>query len=88
MIKSYSLPIPRIADCIDQIGNAKFVSTFNILKCFLQVPSTQRASEVSAFVTPSGLYQYKVMPFGMKNAPLTFQRMVNNIRDIDLCDVK
>ena len=89
MIKSYSLPIPRIADCIDQIGNAKFVSTFNILKGFSQVPSTQRASEVSAFVIPSGLYQYKVMPFGMKNAPSTFQRMVNKlVRDIDRCDVK
>ena len=43
---------------------------------------TQRAPEISAFVTPSGLCQYKVMQFGMKNA--TFQRMVNKlVRDID-----
>ena len=75
--KSDSFPIPRIADCIDQIGNAKFVSTFDMLKGYWQVPLTQRAREISAFVTPSGLYQYKVMPFGMKNAPATFQRMVN-----------
>ena len=85
--KSDSFPIPRIADCIDQIGNAKFVSTFDMLKGYWQVPLTQRACEISAFVTPSGLYQYKVMPFGMKNAPATFQRMVNKlVRDIDGCE--
>ena len=64
--KSDSFPIPRIANCIDQIGNAKFVSTFDMLKGYWQVPLTQRAHEISAFVTPSGIYQYKVMPFGMK----------------------
>ena len=85
--KSDSFPIPRIADCIDQIGNAKFVSTFDMLKGYWQVPLTPRAREISAFVTPSGLYQYKVMPFGMKNAPATFQRMVNKlVRDIDGCE--
>ena len=85
--KSDSFPIPRIADCIDQIGNAKFVSTFDMLKGYWQVPLTQRAREISAFVTPSGLYQYKVMQFGMKNAPATFQRMVNKlVRDIDGCE--
>ena len=85
--KSDSFPTPRIADCIDQIGNAKFVSTFHMLKGYWQVPLTQRAREISAFVTPSGLYQYKVMPFGMKNAPATFQRMVSKlVRDIDGCE--
>ena len=59
-----SFPIPRIADCIDQIGNAKYVSTFDMLKGYWQLPLTQRAREISAFVTPSGLYQYKVMPVG------------------------
>ena len=70
--KSDSFPIPRIADCIDQIGNAKFVSTFDMLKGYWQVPLTQRARK---------------MPFGMKNAPATFQRMVNKlVRDIDGCE--
>ena len=40
---------------------------------------TDRAKEISAFVTPDGLYQYKVMPFGMKNSPATFQRVVNSL---------
>ena len=84
--KTDSFPIPRIDDCIDRIGNAKFVSKFDLLKGFWQIPLTKRASEVSAFVTPDGLYQYKVMPFGLKNAPATFQRMINNvIKDLDFC---
>ena len=85
--KSDSFPIPRIGDCIDQIGNGKFVSTFDMLKGYWQVPLTQRARKISMFVTPSGLYQYKVMPFGMKNALATFQRMVNKlVRVIDGCE--
>ena len=45
-----------------------------------------RAKEISAFVTPDGLYQYKVMPFGMKNSPATFQHLVNElIFNVDGC---
>ena len=58
-----------------------------MLKGFWQVPLTERAKEILAFVTPSGLYQYKVMPFGMKNSPATFQRLINNIiAGLDGCD--
>ena len=46
--KSDSFPILRIADCIDEIGNAKFVSTFDMLKGYWQVPLTQRARKISA----------------------------------------
>ena len=51
------------------------------------MPLTERAKELSAFVTPSGLYQYKVMAFGMKNSPATFQRLINSdTSGIDGCD--
>ena len=75
--KTDSFPIPRIDDCIDKVGNAKYVTKFDLLKGFWQIPLTQRAKEVSAFVTPDGLFQYKIMPFGMKNSPATFQRLIN-----------
>ena len=85
--KSDSFPIPRMEDCIDRIGKAKYVTKFDSLKGFWQVPLTPRAKEISVFVTPSGLYQYKVMPFGMKNSPATLQRLINSIiSDIDGCD--
>ena len=85
--KTDSFPIPRIDDCIDKVGNSKFVTKFDLLKGFWQVPLTDRAKEVSAFASPNGLYQYKVMPFGMNNSPATFQRLVNNvICGLDGCD--
>ena len=87
LTKSDSYPIPRIDDCIDKVGKAKYVSKFDLLKGYWQVPLTERAKEVSAFVTPKGLFQYKVMAFGMKNAPATFQRLLNNvIKNLDGCD--
>ena len=86
--KTDSFPIPRIDDCIDQIGSAKFVSKFDLMKGYWQVPLTPRAREVSAFVTPNGLYEYLVMPFGMKNAPATFQRMMTEVvKGLDGCGV-
>ena len=58
--KTDSFPIPRIDDCIDKVGNSKYITKFDLLKGFWQVPLTDRAKEVSAFATPNGLYQYKV----------------------------
>uniref|UniRef100_A0A096M9Z4 ribonuclease H n=1 Tax=Poecilia formosa TaxID=48698 RepID=A0A096M9Z4_POEFO len=72
-------PLPRMDDCVDQVGSANFVSKFDLLKGYWQVPLTQRAREVSAFVTPTGLFSYTVMPFGLRNAPATFQRLMNRV---------
>ena len=77
--RSDSFPIPRVDDCIDQIGHSQYISKFDLLKGYWQVPLTEQAKEVSTFVTPDGLYQYTVMPFGMKNAPATYQRMINKV---------
>ena len=86
--KSDSYPIPRMEDCIDNVSQAKYVSKFDLLKGYWQVPLTPRAKEVSAFVTPDGFYQYKVTPFGMKNSGATFQRMMNNLLlELEGCDV-
>jgi len=56
-----SYPIPRVDDCIDKIGHAKYVSKFDLLKGYWQVPLSRRARELSAFVTPDGLFQYRVV---------------------------
>lgn len=72
-----SFPLPRIDDCVDTIGAALYVSKLDLLKGYWQVPLTPRASEISAFVIPDNFLQYTVMPFGMCNAPATFQRLIN-----------
>lgn len=74
-----SYPLPRILDCIDCIGNAMYVTTCDLLKGYWAVPLTQRAKEISAFVTPKGLWQYKVAPYGMRNSGATFQRLMNQV---------
>ncbi|KAL0150446.1 hypothetical protein M9458_054263 [Cirrhinus mrigala] len=72
-------PLPRVEDCVDSVGSAKFVTKIDLLKGYYQVPLTPRAQEVSAFITPSGLYSYNVMSFGLRNAPATFQRLMNRV---------
>lgn len=64
--KSDSFPLPRIDDCVDSAGSANFVSKFDLLKGYWQVPLSKRAQEIASFVTPSGLYSFTVMPFGLK----------------------
>ena len=77
--KTDVFPIPRVDDCIDRIGSAKYLTKMDLLKGYWCVPLTERGREISAFVTSSGLYEYNVLPFGMKNAPATFQRMMESV---------
>ena len=54
---------------------------------YWQVPPLIAPKKFRPFAPPDALYQYRVMPFGMKNAPVTFQRMVNHIvADIEGCE--
>lgn len=86
--KADSFPLPRMEDCVDRVGNAKFVTKLDLLKGYWQVPLTQRASEISAFVTPDNFLQYKVLAFGMRNAPATFQRLMCSVlSDVENCEV-
>ena len=73
-------------DFIDKVGKAKYVTEFHLLKGFWQVLLTEHTKEISAFVTPQGLYQYKVMLFAMKNSLGTFQLLIKKvITDLEDC---
>ena len=78
-VLTQTTPCRELRDCIDRIGSSKYVTKADLLKGYWQVPLTDRTKQLSAFVTPDGLYQYRVMPFGLKNAPATFQRMINQL---------
>lgn len=60
-------------------GSAAFISKLDLLKGYWQIPLTNRACEISAFVTPDSFCQYTVMAFGTRNAPATFQQLVNKV---------
>ena len=72
-------PMPRIDELIDRAGQARFITTIDLTKGYWQVPLTERAKIKSAFVTPFGLYQFRVMPFGLQGAPATFPRLVDRV---------
>ena len=77
--KPDSFPLPRVEDCIDRVGAARYVTKLDLLKGYWQVPLTPQATEISAFVTPDSFMQYTVMAFGMRNAPDTFQRLMQRV---------
>ncbi len=77
--KPDSFPLPRLEDCVDRVDSSQFVTRLDLLKGYWQVSLTARASEISAFVTPDNFLQYKVMAFGMRNAPATFQRLMREV---------
>lgn len=76
---SDSYPLPLIEDLIDRVGQSRFVTTIDLQKGYYQISLTEKARKISAFITPFGLYHYTVMPFGLCNAPATFQRIINYV---------
>uniref|UniRef100_A0A8C5PP08 ribonuclease H n=1 Tax=Leptobrachium leishanense TaxID=445787 RepID=A0A8C5PP08_9ANUR len=74
-------PMPRVDELLDQISRGHFLTTVDLCKGYWQIPLAEEATPKSAFITPFGLYQFRVMPFGMKNAPATFQRLIDCLLD-------
>ena len=72
-------PMPRIDDILDQLGKPQFISTMDLTRGYWQVPVEQKARHKTAFSTPFGLYQFKMMPFGLQGAPATFQRLMDHV---------
>jgi len=69
-------PIPRIEDLVDRVGRAKFLTKVDMTRGYWQVPLDDYSGPISAFVTPSGHFQWRFLPFGLRNAPATFSRLV------------
>ncbi|KMQ82914.1 enzymatic polyprotein endonuclease reverse [Lasius niger] len=72
-------PLPNITDILDQLGSAKYFSVLDLASGFHQISMTSKDAPKTAFSTPYGHYQFKRMQFGLKNAPATFQRLMDNV---------
>ena len=77
--KKTSYPIPRTEDTFDYLLQAQWFSKMDAASGFWQVPMEQASKEKTAMITPDGLYHWKVMPFGLCNAPATFQRLMDAV---------
>ncbi|XP_011638902.1 uncharacterized protein LOC105428340 [Pogonomyrmex barbatus] len=72
-------PLPNIEEILDQLGSAKYFSIFDLASGFHQIPMHEADTPKTAFSTPYGHYHFKRMPFGLKNALATFQRLMDQV---------
>ncbi|CAM4581181.1 unnamed protein product [Lepidochelys kempii] len=76
---SDAYPMPRPDELLDKLGGAWYLTTMDLTKGYWQVPLDADARLKSAFITPLGLYEFLTLPFGLKGAPATFQRLVDQL---------
>ena len=73
-------PLPYIEEILSSVGNdVKFLSTLDLFSGFHQIPMKKEDRDKTCFTTIYGNYNFKVMSFGLCNAPATFQREINRI---------
>ncbi|XP_041564487.1 uncharacterized protein LOC121467232 [Drosophila elegans] len=73
-------PVPRMDFILNQLREAKFISTLDLKSGYWQIPMEGLSRQYTAFTVPGrGLFQWKVMPFGLTTAPATFQRALDTV---------
>ncbi len=79
-----SSPLPNMEETIRKLGQGyKYFSKLDLISGFYQIPIIETDKEKTAFITPFGLYQFNVLPMGLKNSPPTFQKVMNDT--LQLC---
>ena len=74
-----SYPLPRIDQLVDSTAGHKLLSFMDAFSGYNQIKMDEADQEKTSFVTSQGLFCYEVMPFGLKNAEATYQRLVNHM---------
>lgn len=74
-----AFPLPRIEESLDALTGASWFSTLDLASGYNQVPVTEKDKAKTAFCTPFGLFEWNRMPFGLCNAPSTFQRLMQRL---------
>ena len=71
--------MPLIEEILDMLASATFISKVDLTKGFHQIPVNPSDCPKTSFCTPWGKFQYKYMPFGLRNGPAVFQRLMDNL---------
>ena len=74
-----SYPLPRIDTCFDALGGVKYFSTLDLRQGYWQVENDPETADKTTFITRRGAFKFKVLPFGLSNAPAVFQRLMNMV---------
>ena len=78
-------PLPRINHILERLRNAKYISCLDLKNGYWQIPMEPDSKKYTAFTVPGmGLFQWKVMPFGLHSAPATFQRALDSVIGADM----
>ena len=72
-------PLPRIDDSLDALSGSMLFSTLDLISGYWQLKMSEDASNKAAFVTKSGLWKPKRLPFGLTSAPATFERLMEKV---------
>jgi hypothetical protein len=72
-------PLPNINDILDKRGKCQYFTTLDLAPGFQQIEMDAESVPKTAFIVENGHYKYARMPFGLKNAPATFQRVMDNV---------
>ncbi|KYO27325.1 hypothetical protein Y1Q_0021245 [Alligator mississippiensis] len=72
-------PMPRVDELVENIGQARYISTLDLTKGYWQVLIAPEDQEKTAFATPWGLFQFRHMPFGLHGAAAMFQRLMDRV---------
>lgn len=83
--KRDAYPLPRVTTILDRLRDAKYLSSLDIKSAYWQIPLSKESKEKTAFTVPGrGLFEFNMMPFGLHNAPATWQRFIDAVIGADL----
>lgn len=83
--KRDAYPLPQVTTILDRLRDARYLSSLDVKSAYWHIPLSKESCEKTAFTIPGrGLYEFVTMPYGLHNAPATWQRFVDRVLGADL----
>jgi transposase InsO family protein len=78
-------PLPYVSQTLDKLRDARYLTSLDIKSAYWQIPMAESSRPYTAFTVPGrGLFQFRRLPFGLHNAPATWQRFIDQVLGADL----